>query len=205
MGQPLPTGSVNVGRMLFLCRHGEAEEDGELTATGREQARLLGERLRELGVTAIEHSPRSRAQETAELASVALPGVPVRSSELLDDVVPPFGRAEELPAAYVRLLESASAAELDAGARTAPQALARYAVPSDERLALVTHGFVVGWFVRAALDAPHSRWLGLNFCNASVTAIRYLGDRPPMLVVLNDVSHLPPQLRWTGFSPDRRL
>ena len=191
--------------MLFLCRHGEADEGGELTATGREQAHLLGHRLRELGVTAIEHSPLPRARDTAQLAGAAQPGVPVRSNALLDDVIPPFGRTEDLPDAYVRFLEPASAAELEVGARTAREALACYAVPSGERRALVTHGFVVGWFVRAALDAPESRWLGLNFCHASVTAIRYLGDRPPALVVVNDVSHLPPALRWTGFPPDRRL
>jgi probable phosphoglycerate mutase len=29
--------------------------------------------------------------------------------------------------------------------------------------------------------------------------IRYFPDRPPTLVVVNDVSHLPAELRWTDF------
>jgi probable phosphoglycerate mutase len=55
--------------------------------------------------------------------------------------------------------------------------------------------------VRHALDSPDWRWLGLNQANAALTVIRCTTDRPPMLAGMNDMTHLPPDLRWTGF-PD---
>jgi probable phosphoglycerate mutase len=64
---------------------------------------------------------------------------------------------------------------------------------------LVTHAFQVAWFVRDALGAPPERWLGLNCGNASLTTILYRPDRPPSLVMFNDMGHLPEALRWTGF------
>lgn len=65
----------------------------------------------------------------------------------------------------------------------------------------MTHSFLIAWFVRHALDAPKPRWMGLNPCNGGLTVIRYTTDLPPALLMFNDLSHLPPELRWTGF-PD---
>ena len=53
--------------------------------------------------------------------------------------------------------------------------------------------------MRHALDAPPSRWLGLNSGNAALTVIEYRPALPPTLVLFNDMSHLPADLRWTGF------
>ena len=69
---------------------------------------------------------------------------------------------------------------------------------------VITHAFLIGWLVRHALDAPAWRWWGLNHCHAGLTVIRYAPGRPPTLVVVNDVSHLPPDLRWTGFPSEIR-
>ena len=57
-------------------------------------------------------------------------------------------------------------------------------------LLLVTHAFVVGWFVRFALDAPTWRWAGLQPAPASVTVVRFSADRPPVLLAFNDLTHL---------------
>jgi probable phosphoglycerate mutase len=62
-------------------------------------------------------------------------------------------------------------------------------------LLLVTHGFVIGWFVRSALDPPSWRWLGLDSANTGVTVIRYLRNGTSMLRAFNDISHLSPTLR----------
>src|SRR3981189_1509005 len=59
---------------ILLIRHADAYDgldgsvDGDpgLSASGREQARRLGERLRRLGVDAVYPSPLRRARETAE-------------------------------------------------------------------------------------------------------------------------------------------
>ena len=68
---------------LYLVRHGEAapgepDEDRLLTSTGREQARRLGERLREASAApaAVLHSPLVRARETAELIAAELDVAP---------------------------------------------------------------------------------------------------------------------------------
>jgi broad specificity phosphatase PhoE len=56
-----------VTRFLFLVRHGEAPGDGDLSAAGREQARLTGERLQDVPFGGICHGPLPRAAQTAEL------------------------------------------------------------------------------------------------------------------------------------------
>lgn len=45
----------------------------------------------------------------------------------------------------------------------------------------------------------------MNFCHASLTVLRYTSGRPPLLLVANDLGHLPAELRWTGFPDGLRL
>lgn len=75
----------------------------------------------------------------------------------------------------------------------------------DRHELVITHNFLIAWLVRQALDAPAWRWLGLNVCNAALTVIRYAPGRTPSLLAFNDMSHLPPDLRWTGFPPELRV
>lgn len=67
--------------------------------------------------------------------------------------------------------------------------------------AVVTHVFTVGLLVAHALHAPRWRWVSLAPAHASLTVIRYPAGAPASVMVYNDVSHLPDELRWTGF-PD---
>jgi probable phosphoglycerate mutase len=199
---------------VYLVRHGAAgpapggdANATELTDVGRQQAVLLGRRLAGAPLTAIEHSPLPRAAQTAALIGAQLPDVAVTAVDLLGDYVPAAPDLATLPPAYGAFLGRFPAAELAAGARLAAAALDRYARPpdpagSDVHQLLVTHSFLVSWFVRHALDAPPARWLGLNSGNAALTVILYRADRPPTLLVFNDMAHLPPHLRWTGFPAD---
>jgi broad specificity phosphatase PhoE len=61
----------------------------------------------------------------------------------------------------------------------------------DRHELVVTHAFLIGWLVRAALDAPPWRWMGLNHDNAALTVIRYRPGLPASLLSFNDTSHLP--------------
>ena len=194
------------GRFLYLMRHGEAGEDGELTGTGEEQARLAGERLGAVPLTGIFHSPQSRAVRTAQIVARCVPGVSPAASELLDDYIPSDPDLAGLPASYGRLVNAYSPAERLAGARLARSALARFGGPgaaagsgTDEHELLVTHNFLIGWFVRDALGAPDWRWLGLNQQNCALTVLLYRAGMPPALVSFNDVGHRTESLRWTGF------
>ncbi len=205
-------------RYLYVARHGEASADeSELTDRGRRQAVLLGRRLRDIPISMIHHGPLPRATQTAQLIGEQLDGVPVRVSELAGDYVPYMPGREELPpesADYLlRFLGQFPAEERAHGTRLGLEALARFTGPvegdeeGDETRheLVVTHNFLVGWLVRAALDAPKWRWLGLNHCNAALTVIRYAPGRPSSVLLYNDMGHLPTELRWTGFPPEPHL
>jgi probable phosphoglycerate mutase len=69
----------------------------------------------------------------------------------------------------------------------------------------VAHTFLIAWLVRAALDSPKWRWMGLNHANGALTAIRYAPGRPASVLLYNDLGHLPAPLRWTGFPPEMHL
>jgi len=188
-------------RFLYLVRHGEADDNGALTQAGQQQASAAGEWLRNIRFSAIRYSPAQRAEETAELIADHQPGVPVGPSGLLGDYLPPVTGLPDLPAAYTTLIDSYAPDERAEGAELAAAAIERYARPAgqDGSELLVTHNFLIGWFVRHALDAPDWRWLGLNQCHCAITVILYRAGRPASLVSFNDVGHLPPRLRWTGF------
>jgi serine/threonine-protein phosphatase PGAM5 len=188
-------------RFLYLVRHGEADDDGALTAAGRRQATAAGERLRHVRFSAIRHSPLQRAEETAELIADHLPGVPVGPSGLLGDYLPPVPGLPDLPPAYAALVDSYTPDERAEGAELAAAAIDRYARPAGRGGGelLVTHNFLIGWFVRHAVDAPDWRWLGLNQCHGAITVLLYRTGGPAALVSYNDIGHLPPPLRWTGF------
>jgi probable phosphoglycerate mutase len=95
------------------------------------------------------------------------------------------------------IVERFTPAERAEGARLAAAAIERFAIPSKEKRheLIVTHNFLVAWFVRDALGGPPARWLGLNQGNCALTVIRYRPDRPPALITFNDGGHLPPELR----------
>lgn len=166
---------------LWIARHAEARPDESgLSELGRQQASLLGARLADVPLSRISHSPLARAAETARIVAQHLPGVPVEVAAELDDTDP-----SDDPAAAAAMV-------------------ARFGRPPADEL-VITHAYQVGWFVRDALEAPAARWVGLNQCNAGLTVLGYRDGRPPSIMVFNDVSHLPPELRWTGFPPEFRL
>ncbi|MDG4806553.1 histidine phosphatase family protein [Micromonospora sp. WMMD1120] len=207
-----------ITRLLYLVRHGEQElaesaveePDTGLSERGRRQAILLGERLRGQRFSAIHHGPLLRAAQTAELVATSLPEVPVYETELAGDHLPHDTDTAGLPPAYATFLTRFSAAERTDGPRVTAAAVRRFAGPVGEGTAgdepvrelVVTHTFLIGWLVRHALDAPERRWLGLNAQNAGLTIIRYSPAGPPNLLAVNDVGHLPPELRGTGMPPD---
>jgi probable phosphoglycerate mutase len=203
-------------RFLYLVRHGEAAEGGSLSEAGEEQARRTGERLKNLPVARIHHSPLPRAAQTARLIAGWLPGVAVAECALVGDYIPADLDPGGLPPSYARLVSSYTATERTEGAAQARAAIEQFADPPGESLAgddsapgespagdihelIVTHNFLIGWFIRHALDAPDWRWIGLNQQNCALTVILYQPGLPPSLVSFNDAAHLPDQLRWTGF------
>ena len=191
-------------RHLHVLRHGAADPFGELTAEGERQAGLAGRRLAALPVDAVWHSPLPRATRSAQVLGDELPGVPVAEAPELVDHVPYL--PDPMPPAWAGFFDGYDAAEAAEGERLAAALTARFARPADVETheVLVTHAFQVAWLVRDALAAPPESWLGLPYGNAALTTIEYRDDRSASLIVYNDMGHLPPELRWTGFGPAAR-
>ncbi|HUQ61574.1 histidine phosphatase family protein [Lentzea sp.] len=191
-------------RHLYVVRHGAASPFGELTDVGHQQAHLLGERLARLPVDAVWHSPLPRAAGTARILGEHLPGVAVGAAAELVDHVPHV--PEDVPPAWAGFFDGYDAGEAAAGARLAESLTARFARPAETETheVLVTHAYQVAWLVRDALGAPPARWLAMSCGNTALTVIQHRDGTPPALVLYNDMGHLPPELRWTGFGPGVR-
>jgi serine/threonine-protein phosphatase PGAM5 len=193
-----------VTHFLYLVRHGEADpHDGPLSQAGEQQARLTGQRLKDVPLSGICHGPLPRAAQTAGLIAASLPGVPVAACDLAGDYLPFAADPDGLPAGFASFLASFSAADRAEGPELAAAALERFAradgEQGDTHELVVTHNFLIGWFVSQALAAPPWRWMGLNQMNCALTVIAYPPGWPAALISFNDAGHLPPELRWTGF------
>ncbi len=198
-------------RVVYVARHGMADAFGELTDAGRKQADLLGRRLTQVPVSAVWHSPLPRAARSAHELARHLPGVPVAEAAELVDHVPYVPDPAEMPAAWAGFFDGYDQGEAVSGQRLADALAARFARTPDPgegappgpreetHEVLVTHSYPIAWLVRHALGAPPVRWLDLNSANTALTVIEYRPGLPPTLVMFNDMSHLPTELRWTGF------
>ncbi|MGW4228435.1 histidine phosphatase family protein [Streptomyces sp. NPDC004980] len=198
-------------RYLYVARHGHASPDETaLTEDGRRQATLLGERLRSSNLSAVHHGPLPRAAQTAQLVHSGLGDIPLHTSEEAGDYIPYLPQRDELPPdsadRLLAFVEQFPPEEREGGPALARAALARFTGPveGDEprHELVITHAFLAAWLVRDALDAPAWRWMGLNHANAALTVIRYAPGRPAAVVMVNDMGHLPAELRWTGFPPE---
>ena len=191
---------------LYLVRHGEqldAEHglpDGPLSPRGRRQAELLAERLGGVPFDNAWHSPLQRAAETAQIIAAKMPALSVEPSPLLFDCVP-TGPAPETPKAYDAFFGSVTEAEIEAGSAQMEDAASEFlrSHREDRHELLITHNFVIGWFVREVLGAPAWRWVSINQANCALTVLTQRPGRPWSLVAHNDIAHLPPELR-TGLA-----
>jgi probable phosphoglycerate mutase len=185
---------------LYLVRHGEQDpapvegRDGGLTQLGREQADRLGLRLAAVPFSAVHHSPLARAAETAEVIARHLTQVPRHSCAFVTDrtPVPSAGQRRRYPEHWLGWLDEVPGDERDEDAAALQEAVEHFGVTGgpDRYELLVTHNFVIGWFVRHVLDAPIWRWIGLNHSNCGITILQWDSDRVPTLVSFNDTGHL---------------
>lgn len=195
VGAPLPG-----LRTLYLVRHGLYDQDDPrdettgqgLVPVGREQARLVGERLAALGVrfTTLITSPLTRARETADIIATLLPGLAPTIETDLAECTPPTWRQN---VARTLVVEEAQ------GCRDRlERAFGRLFVPSpdgDRHEILVCHGNVIRWLWCRALGVDPAAWLGLTIANCSLTVIQVRPDGSCKLFLFGDLGHLPPALQ----------
>ena len=194
-------------RTLYLVRHGEhidAEHgvpDGPLSKRGVRQAQAIAKRLKYIDFEAAWFSPAQRSAETMDTIADSIPKLKPQPSSLLLDCVP-TGFIEGTPEAYEPFFGSYTEAETEAGRAQMDDAVAEFL--SSKRTGkelLVTHNFVIAWFVREVMLSPEWRWLAINQANCGLTVLHQMPGRPWTLRVHNDVGHLLPSLR-TGLPDD---
>ncbi|WP_294179289.1 histidine phosphatase family protein [uncultured Schumannella sp.] len=198
-----------MSRYLYLVRHGEqldAEHglpDGPLSPRGVRQAEAIADRLSGVPFDAAWTSPLERAQETAQIIGSRMPAVPIQPHTLLMDCIP-SGPTPDLPHGFEAFFGGITEEEIAAGEAQMTDAGAEWIAPAreDRHELLITHNFVIGWFVRETFGAAPWRWLGVNQANCGLTIIRVRSAKPAVLVTHNDLGHLPPELR-TGLSVDQ--
>jgi len=194
---------------LYLVRHGEQQDaehgvdDGPLSPRGRRQALAVAERLGGVPFSRAWHSPLQRAEETATIMTERMPTLDSQPTALLMDCIP-SGPGPDVPAAYASFFGGVTPEQIDAGEAQMADAVAEFLSPAREERheLLITHNFVIAWFVREVFRAPAWRWLGINQAHAGLTIIRVRSAKPPELLTHNDLGHLPVELR-TGLPVDQ--
>jgi len=197
---------------LILVRHGETEwnlegrvqghTDSRLTERGREEGRLVAERLAGLEIAAVYASDLGRARETGEI--IAAPhGLPVQTTpDLRERCYGEFeGKTlaqsrEENPEAVARWLADrqrlappGGETQQELSDRTMRALREIVAAHPGETVAVATHGGPIKSAVFAVLEIPIGSWYRTWVANGSVTALR--GTRDDLRVAsFNDTSHV---------------
>ena len=198
-----------MSRYLYLVRHGEQVDaeyglpEGPLSPRGQRQAGLIAERLSGVPFTAAYTSPLQRAVETAQAMTERMPSLTPEPSALLMDCVP-SGPSPEMPSVFESFFGGVSDEEIQAGEAQMADATAEWlsVTQGDSHELLITHNFVIAWFVREVFGANAWRWMGINQAHCGLTIIRVRTAKPAVLVTHNDLGHLPAELR-TGL-PDEQ-
>lgn len=156
-------------RKLFLIRHGQyenteaegAEPDGHLTAKGRQQAKLTGQRLANLPINIIHYSPLERTTETADLIAQSFPNAPRQPSLLLRECIPsvPEPIKDHFAGIPAKFLD-------ERGHDQAQQAFATFFQPADgdeeQHELIIAHGNIISYFACRILQAPLDSWININ-------------------------------------------
>lgn len=196
---------------IILARHGETfgnrqgklygHAETALTPRGTKQAEALGKRLKQESLAAVYTSDLSRAADTAQavVAKRKLEAIPdARFREIH------YGDWEELEVRQVAKDDRDGWHEFLAGDRPAPNGedvtalrwrvtAAVRALPDkhkDGTVLVVSHGSAIMAIVAELLGVPTSQSWAFAINNASITRVNLSSDGQPMLVSLNDHSHV---------------
>lgn len=172
---------------LYLIRHGESMGNIEtdeafdktnppLTAHGRNQAKVLGERFAALENYTLYSSPLQRARDTAAQISENI----IIDYDLLENGV----RATEN--GFEDYHESSEEC-YERAKKVVEKITMKHR--NHENVIVVAHGMFLNQLIKAALNIPCEA-MRLSVYNASVTKINFCDGAPVKLALQNDVSHL---------------
>ena len=198
---------------LLLLRHGETEwnltgrwqgqaADTELTTRGREQARIVAQRLRSFPLQAIYSSDLKRAWETASIVGDALGLAPVAESRLRESDIGawtgltwdeiasrfPDQMAAMLAGEDVRRGGGESMGELTRRLAAATEQIA--ADHPSQTVLLVSHGAAVRSLVAHALQASLPQMQRIAIGGNTALSSLMVREGRMRLVTYNDTAHL---------------
>jgi broad specificity phosphatase PhoE len=198
---------------LYLVRHGETATNRArliqgwnsepLNTLGRWQAERAGVRLAQLDLRALYASPLDRARETATIigGAVGLEPVLVEGLREMDTGLVSGLHSAQFVMRYPRLmwawLRDDSALAFPGGevltdfytraSRTIGELIVRHA---GQTIAVVAHGGVISGYLSLLLQGRGSNRIAWKLRNGAICHVRWIDNRPPQLLALNDISHL---------------
>ena len=202
-------------RHVVLVRHGQYSfDDKRLTPLGREQARVTGQRLKQMTERPIsDHygtinvkwshfafSDVVRAKETAEIIAEQLKHVPAVCDPLLAEGWPCLPQSYAKEVRPSKLVEDSS--RIECAFRKYVKRVRDHKKVKDvdasqnedeeehEYTLLVCHQNVIRYFVCRALQLPPEYWLRFKGDNCGVTEIIVYDDGRVSLAKFADVGHL---------------
>jgi len=203
-------------RDIYLVRHGQymtrerEEENRVLTELGREQARLTGKWMREMGINPDEFAQSTiiRARQTAELIlaeisdlvdSTAVQNPTDLLCEGLPYVVePPTQWSRSFGESYARYLfddgnriEAAFRKYIHRGFTFQSFFSADVRQSSPKVAVIVCHGNVIRYFVMRAMQVDPSAWLRITLHHGSVTKMRVFGNGDIRIYTVGESSFMP--------------
>uniref|UniRef100_A0A0A9Y1W7 Serine/threonine-protein phosphatase PGAM5, mitochondrial n=1 Tax=Lygus hesperus TaxID=30085 RepID=A0A0A9Y1W7_LYGHE len=195
-----PGKSSKACRHLILIRHGQynlmGKEDKErmLTPLGREQAKGVGERLKQLNMpySALINSTMTRARETSNIISEVLGNkVPRKEQRMLEEGSPamPEPRSSNYQKSEHTVFRDGArieAAFRELFYRPEPS------MKEDSYEIVVCHANVIRYFVCRALQFPPEAWLRFSLKHCSITWFTIHGNGNISVRSVGDSGFLPP-------------
>jgi len=198
---------------IFLIRHAEAEgnlyrrahgqQEGLVTARGRQQIGLLRERFKDEIIDAVYSSDLTRARETAKALGEPR-GLPVITNSLLREVN--MGAWEDRPWGELEYLEPQNHADfasdpakwIVSGGETYLEVMARVtgcikeiaSRHNGETIAIVSHGFAIRVFLCGVLGLQSHEALKVLYCDNTAVALLHYDDGNITIEYQSDNSHL---------------
>lgn len=189
---------------ITLVRHGQYDKDfgdsGGLNDTGRLQAMSAGEALKPLRVDVIVSSPILRAQQTAEIIAGALyeEEMPYATDPRLEECVPSLTRRyadwfmTNRPNVTPDKIAACAGALFEFYLSTF-QPLAEE--DPDRHTLVVSHGNVIRYLISLAMEAGDDAWTNMLIYHCSICRVVIDPGGHPMVVAVNDQSHIAPEFR----------
>ena len=174
-------------RTLVFLRHGQydAENRGELTPLGREQARLTGRYLEPIRFDTIWSSTLPRAKETADIVSQLVGGMRVRHTGLLREGLYTKVEGYDIPASERRVDRARADAAYEKVVR---------ASRADRTELVVCHGNLIRYIMCRVLHMPIAKWLRMTTSHCGLTRVLVRDSGAVRVMSYNETSHLPTKL-----------